>query len=158
MIYLIWIIIIFLFILSLIGVILPVIPDTILLWIGLLLYQIAISEVSFSLNFWLTMVFITLLILASDFYTNVYFVRKYGGSKWSVLAATLGVIFGIFVLGPFGLILGPLILVFLVTYLESNDHDKAFKTATGTIFAFFSSAAIKIFLQLIMIVWFFLSI
>ncbi|MEJ6952615.1 DUF456 domain-containing protein [Natronospora cellulosivora (SeqCode)] len=153
-----WIIIVFLFILSLIGVIVPIIPATIPLWVGLLLYHFAIAELALSLSFWLGMFFITILILASDFYTNVYFVRKYGGSKWAVLGAALGLFLGLLIFGPFGIILGPLLAVFLITYIESNDHDKAFKTAIGTIFAFFSSGVIKIVLQVIMIIWFFISI
>lgn len=153
-----WTIIIFLFALSLIGVILPLIPDTLPLWVGFLLYRFTLAETGFPFVFWLGMIFISILIIGSDIFTNIYFVKRYGGSKWSILGAILGALAGTIILGPFGLILGPLLVVFLITFIESEETNKAFKTAVGTILAFFSSTVIKIVLQLIMIIWFFVSI
>lgn len=158
MISIIWFFIIFLFVMSLVGVILPFLPDTLLLWIGLLLYRFTLSEGALPFSFWFGMILITILIISSDIITNIFFVRKYGGSKWSVIGAGLGVVIGSIIFGPIGLILGPLLTVFLITLIESEDSNKAIKIALGTIFAFFSSSFVKLVMQLIMIGWFFLSI
>ena len=151
---LIWIIIILLFIASLVGVVVPVLPDTILLWAAFLLSRIWGNFPAFPLSFWVGMIFITLFILGSDFISNAVFTKKYGASRWGIIGALAGIILGMIFLGPIGIILGPFILVFIITYLENQDQAQAFRSAWGTVLAFFSSIAVKFTLQLVMIVWF----
>lgn len=59
----IWIVISLLFIGSFIGVIVPVIPDALLLWIGFLLYQFALATTSLGWTFWVPMTLLTLLLI-----------------------------------------------------------------------------------------------
>ncbi|MFP4660920.1 MAG: DUF456 domain-containing protein [Halanaerobiales bacterium] len=153
-IYLIWFIIIILFIGSLIGVILPFIPDTILLWIAYLIYEISVPGKALPFSFWSGMLLLSALILSSDFLANVYFVKKHGGSRLAMLGAAVGLILGTIFMGPIGILVGPFLLVFIIAYLEKKDSNKAVKIGAATILAFFSSSIVKIFLQVIMIIWF----
>ncbi|MFW6006497.1 MAG: DUF456 domain-containing protein [Halanaerobiales bacterium] len=153
-----WIIIFILFILSLMGVVVPVLPDTIFLWIAFGLSYFIEGVFPLPVSFWLGMGFITLLILGSDLISNIYITRKYGASRFAVLGSIVGLILGIIFLGPFGIILGPFFTVLLISYLESRDQEKAMKRAWGTVIAFFSSTVAKIILQLIMILWFILIV
>ncbi|MFW5976353.1 MAG: DUF456 domain-containing protein [Bacillota bacterium] len=153
-----WVIIILLFFMSLIGVVVPVIPDTILLWLAFGLSYFIEGIYPLPLSFWIGMIIITLLIFGSDLLSNILVARKYGVSRWGILGALAGLILGIIVLGPVGVVLGPFIMVFAISYMESGDHNRSFKKAWGAIIAFFSSSLTKIILQIIMIIWFLLVI
>lgn len=158
---LLWILIAALFGLSLIGVFLPVLPDTLLLWAGFLVYQFGLAEPGAGLpaSFWWGMAGLSVLIFGSDLLTNAYFVKKYGGSKWSPLAAVAGVVLGVFVLPPIGMLVFPFVFVLAVEMgLEKRPWEKALRTAAGALVAFFSSALVKLVLQAVMIGWFFLAI
>ncbi|MFW6022460.1 MAG: DUF456 domain-containing protein [Halanaerobiaceae bacterium] len=154
MVYIIWVFIYLFFILSIAGVILPVIPDTLLLWIGIFLYKFVLSGDALTSTYWLFLVVVTLIILSSDFMTNSIVLKKYGGSRLAILAAVVGLIVGMVFLGPIGVIVGPFILVYLVVFMQTKDSKKSFRLGFVTIIAFFSSAFLKILLQLIMILWF----
>jgi uncharacterized protein YqgC (DUF456 family) len=154
----IWSIIGLLFLLNLIGVIVPVIPDALLVWVAFLLYQFFIATVPLSWTFWVPMTVLTLFLIGADMLSNMYFVKKYGGDKWSMAAAVVGILLGMFVLGaflgPLSIVVGPFLAVFLVEMVRNNGTEKAFRIALGTVLGFLSSTVAKIVIQLIMIVWF----
>lgn len=82
-----WTLVIVLFLTSLIGVVVPFIPDTLLLWAGVLLHRFALAAEGYPLLFWIGMAAATLLIIGADLLANLVFVKKYGGDKWTMLAA-----------------------------------------------------------------------
>jgi uncharacterized protein YqgC (DUF456 family) len=97
-------------------------------------------------------------LIGADMLSNMYFVKKYGGDKWSMAAAVVGILLGMFVLGaflgPLSIVVGPFLAVFLVEMVRNNGTEKAFRIALGTVLGFLSSTVAKIVIQLIMIVWF----
>ncbi len=155
-----WIIVIALFVLSIVGIFLPILPDTILLWVGFLLYHFAIAEPGAGLpaSFWWGMVGMSVLLYGADVLTNMYFVKKYGGSKWSSIGSIVGIILGIFLFPPFGMIILPFVFVIAIEmFVQKQSIEKAFKVGIGSLIAFLSSAFVKVILQLAMILWFFLA-
>ncbi|MFY0545052.1 DUF456 domain-containing protein [Brevibacillus sp. H7] len=156
-----WIIIVALFALSIAGIFLPILPDTVLLWAGFLLYHFFLAEPGAGLpaSFWWGMGILSVLLYGADLLTNVYFVKKYGGSKWSSIAAVAGILLGIFILPPIGMIVLPFVFVLLVEMVfQQQPFDKAVKVGLGSLIAFLSSAVMKVVLQLVMILWFFLAL
>jgi len=156
-----WILIVSLFGLSIAGIFLPVIPDTILLWGGFLLYHFFLAEPGAGLppSFWWGMAVLSILLYGAELLTNVYFVKKYGGSKWSSLAAVAGIILGIFVFPPFGMLILPFLFVVLVeTLVQQQPLEKAVKAGFGSLVAFLGSAVMKVVLQVVMIIWFFIAL
>ena len=159
--FILWIIIAALFVLSIAGIFLPVIPDTILLWAGFLLYHFFVAEPGTGLpaSFWWGMAGLSVLLYGSDLLTNMYFVKRYGGSKGSSLAAAAGIVLGIFVLPPFGMIILPFLFVVLVELLVKNQPiERAVRAGLGSLVGFLSSVVVKVVLQLVMIIWFFIAI
>ncbi|MBO8162600.1 MAG: DUF456 family protein [Brevibacillus sp.] len=158
---LLWIVIVALFALSILGVFLPVLPDTVLLWAGFLLYHFLLADPGAGLpaSFWWGMVGLSVLLFGADLITNLFFVKKYGGSKWSSLAAVAGIVLGLFLFPPFGMLLLPFLLVLGVEIgVEKKTLDGALKVALGTLVAFLSSSVMKVVIQLGMISWFFLVV
>jgi uncharacterized protein YqgC (DUF456 family) len=157
---LLWIVVVALFALSIAGIFLPVLPDTILLWGGFLLYHFFIADPGAGLpaSFWWGMAVFSLLLYGADLLTNMYFVKKYGGSKWSSLAAALGIFLGIFLFPPFGMLILPFLFVIMVELLvQKQPMEKAMKAGVGSLVGFLGSAVVKVVLQLAMIVWFFIA-
>jgi hypothetical protein len=148
-----WIVIIILFITGMAGLIYPVIPSILLIWGGFLIYHFFIDSV-LPFSFWITMGIMTLVIFVADYISNLYFVRKYGGSKASQWAAIGGLALGPFVMGPIGLVVIPFVAVIVVELVLQKDIRQASMAALGTFFGFISSTLIKLFIQLFMIGWF----
>lgn len=157
---LLWIVIVALFILSIVGIFMPVLPDTLLLWGGFLLYHFFLTSPGEGLpaSFWWGMVALSILMYGADLLTNMYFVKRYGGSKWSSFAAVVGIILGLFVFPPFGILIMPFILVVIVELLQNQPFERALKAGLGSLIGFLSSAVVKVVIQIAMIIWFFLAI
>ena len=155
---LLWLLIIFAFILAFVGLIKPVIPSVLMLWVGFLIYQFAFNNGELSWIFYVSMIVLTVLMFISDFAMNKYFVNKYGGSKISEYVALIGVLVGCFVFPPFGIIIIPFVAVFAVELMQDFDVNKAFKASLGSIVAFFTSNIAKAIIMFIMIVCFFIDV
>lgn len=154
----IWICIIILWITGIVGVIVPVIPSVLFVLASFILYHFTIDSEALSLFFWLLISGITLTLLLADLFTNKYFVKKYGGSKASEFVAIIGVIVGMFVIPPIGMIAVPFLLVFLVElFMKQNVHD-AWSAALGALAGFLSGIVVKVGLLICMIVFFFIAI
>ena len=88
---------------------------------------------------------------------NKYFVNRFGGSKFGEYAALIGVVIGCFVLPPFGIIIIPFILVFIVELIQGYSFERAVKVSIGSIVAFLTSSIAQAIIMFIMIVWFFID-
>ncbi|NLL49046.1 MAG: DUF456 family protein [Firmicutes bacterium] len=153
-----WIVIVLCFIGGLAGIVLPILPSVALVWVGVLLYHFFLGSQALGWLTWGTMIFFTAVILVVDQLSNVVVVKRYGASKLSTLASLVGAFIGIFVFPPFGVVLVPFVLVFILELLQNRPLDKAFNIAFGTIIAFVGSTLAKALMQLIMMGAFFADI
>lgn len=142
------------FVIAFIGLIKPVIPSVLFVWIGFLIYDLGINNGTLSWIFWIAMILLTAFIFISDLMMNRFFVQRFGGSKQGEWAALVGVIIGSFVIPPFGVIVVPFILVFVVEVIQKQDIPFALKASVGSLVAFFSSVFAQGLVMLLMIIWF----
>ncbi|WP_053217486.1 DUF456 domain-containing protein [Virgibacillus senegalensis] len=153
----IWLLIAACFLLSFAGIIFPLIPAPLMLWIGFLLYFFFMDG-QLSMVFWLAMVVLTVILVVSDIIANSYFVKKYGGSKWGERVAAVAVIIGSFIIPPFGIILVPFAAVFVTEVIQQKTTGQAWRASLGSLMGFLGGAVAKVVIQLIMIIWFFFAI
>ncbi|MCY4298989.1 MAG: DUF456 domain-containing protein [Flavobacteriaceae bacterium] len=92
--------------LGLAGSVLPIIPGPLSSWVGILLLHLT-QGVPFDWTIVLVAGGAAVLIFVLDLVMPVLGTKKYGGSKASIRGCTIGIILGIIVLGPLGLIVGP---------------------------------------------------
>ncbi|WP_238662280.1 DUF456 domain-containing protein [Staphylococcus felis] len=142
------------FVIAFIGLIKPVIPSVLFVWIGFLIYDLGINHGTLSWIFWIAMILLTAFIFISDLMMNRFFVQRFGGSKQGEWAALVGVIIGSFVIPPFGVIVIPFILVFVIEMIQKQDIPFALKASVGSLVAFFSSVFAQGLVMLLMIIWF----
>lgn len=155
---LIWSCIILLFLVSFVGLVVPFIPGFLMLWGGFILYHFAIDDQSLSMLFWIAMGLFTVFIFVADFITNHYFVHKLGGSKASQWGAIIGVIVGVFVYPPLGIIAVPFLIVFIIEISQHRTAKEASYAALGSIAGFLSGAVAKGLIQVVMIMLFLINV
>ncbi|MCQ9288886.1 DUF456 domain-containing protein [Staphylococcus gallinarum] len=152
-----WILIILAFVVAFIGLIKPIIPSVLVLWIGFLIYQFGFHNHHLTWVFYVSMILFTIFILLADFLMNKYFVNKFGGSKLSEYAALVGVIIGCFVFPPFGIIIIPFVAVLIVELIQEPNLSQALKASFGSVIAFLASSVAQAIVMLIMVIWFFVD-
>lgn len=128
---LLWALAVVLVLVGVAGTILPALPGTPLVLIGLVL---AAWADGFQKVGWFPLAIIgvlTLLSLLVDFAATSLGAKRAGASWLAVAGAALGTIVGLF-FGLPGLILGPFVGAVLGEYLARRDRDQAVKAGIGT--------------------------
>lgn len=155
---LLWILIIGLFITSFVALIFPILPSVVAIWGGFLIYHFFINPAELTWFFWISMAVITVALLIADIIAAGWSVKKFGGSKWGERTASIAVIVGSFIYPPLGIILIPLIAVFLVELLQKRTFQFALRSSFGSLIGFLTGTVAEAIFQIIMIIWFFLAI
>ncbi|MFZ6798780.1 DUF456 domain-containing protein [Undibacterium sp. Di24W] len=126
-----WIVSAVLVFLGLAGSVLPLLPGTLLVWLGLLLgaWSEDFSRVSVG-----TMVFITFLaVFASslDFVAGLLGAKRAQASKLALVGAAVGTVVGIF-MGLIGVLFMPLVGAAIGEYWAQKNHQRAARVAFAT--------------------------
>lgn len=132
------------------GVVLPVLPGSLLLLGGAVLVAWAGD---FGLVGWPTLTVVGLLaalIWAVDWVAAALGAKATGASRWAVVGASLGLVVGLF-LGPAGLILGPAVGAVLLEYWQDPDFEKALRAGAGTFLGFLLGSVVKVTLAFVLI-------
>jgi Uncharacterized protein conserved in bacteria len=104
------------------------------------------------------MIVLTMILLLADIFASSLSVKRFGGSKSGERIAAISVIIGSFIYPPFGIIILPFIAVLLVELRQDRSFKAALKASTGSLIGFLSGSFAEVFIQLVMIVWFFLNV
>lgn len=112
----------------------------------------------FGLWFWLVQTTAVLVIIVADYMVSAYGVKKFGGTRASVIGSTIGLIAGPFLIPVAGLLVGPFVGAMVGELMVGGDMRQSFRAGIGALVGFFSSMAVKLTLQLVMIAVFFIWI
>jgi len=128
-------------IVGLIGIAVPILPGTILIWLGVLAY--ALVE-GFQAIDWLTFVVLTLIALitgTADIWLALLGAKTGGASFWALVYGMIGGIVGFFLFGAllpivgnlFGGIIGYALGILIGQYQKHRDWNLALKASFGGI-------------------------
>lgn len=136
------------------GSILPVIPGLIVSWLGLvLLHCTSIIPMNYT-TLGLTLAVIIIINLI-QYLIPAQTTKKYGGSRYAIWGTNLGLLIGILSPIPFGFIIGPFVGAFIGELIHNNqNHQKAFKVATGSFIGFLFSTFLNFMLSIVLLGWF----
>jgi uncharacterized protein len=148
-----------LILLGLIGAVVPVLPGSLLIWLGAFVWA---SADGFHRVGWPTLVILGVMVVitwGSDLALTTLISRKSGASKKAVLGSIIGGILGGLFLTPIfpvagtilGALTGSVLGIIAVEYLDRRNLRQAVKAAGGYILGFLASAALQLFLCLTMI-------
>src|SRR5690606_34279573 len=141
------------------GLIVPMLPGAPLQFIGFLIYHFAIDNQVLGPTFWVGAVLLNIIIFAVDYLAGGIATRAYGGSRYSSWAAIAGALIFPFLLTPLiGIIVGPIIAVFIVELFQGRGWKAALKASFGSFVGFIGGVVAKGLLMTALIVWFFILI
>ena len=132
------------------GLILPLLPGPLLIYIGLFLAAWAEDFVYIN---WVTLLILGLLMLvahAVDFISSALGARRYGAGRKALLGAIFGAFLGLF-FGIIGIIIGPFVGAVIGQLLEKDNLQSAGRVGIGTWIGFVFGMAGKIAIGLSMI-------
>jgi len=116
---------------GLFGLVIPIFPGTIIMWLTALGYGLATG---FSTPGIVIFIILSLLMLASTILDNVMMGvgARQGGASWSTIAvALLAGVVGTVIFPPFGGLIGAPLAVFLLEYIRLKDTKKAWDALRG---------------------------
>ena len=141
---------------GIVGSFLPILPGPIASWFGLLILHFT-SYVSFS--FWfLTITFlIAFLISVIDYLIPIIGVQKLGGSNGVQIGATIGLLLGLFILGPIGLIFGPFLGALTGEIIAKKTVSNSILPALGSLIGVLAGTVLKTIITVIFLIYFLYS-
>ena len=135
---------------GLLGVIVPVLPGTLLSFGGLLCaYFVTGSTISTTQL--IVCGIVSIIVVLLDYLLPGYFTKVFGGTKAGITGATIGTFVG-FIFGIPGIILGPFFGAVIGEMVGSNAGiDKALSVGLGSLLSFLVGSGIKLIAGLYMI-------
>jgi uncharacterized protein YqgC (DUF456 family) len=145
-----WIILgVILLIIGIIGCVLPVLPGPVFAWGSLLILQLT-DDRPFTAQFLIVWALVTAAVTLIDNVVPVWGTKKMGGSTKGVWGATFGLIIGIFIFPPVGLIIGPFIGAYFGELIAGNNHKTAIRAGLGSFIGFIAGTIMKLVISIIM--------
>lgn len=151
-----WTLVILLFAVGMAGAIYPILPGALAIYAAFFVYGLFFSFSEFGVWFWIIQTLIVIVLFIADYAVSAWGVKRFGGSRASVIGSTIGLILGPFVIPAFGLIIGPFLGAVIGELIIKTSWEKSLKVGVGSVVGLFSSVVVKIILQLLMIVLFIL--
>lgn len=149
---------IILFIIGIMGTILPALPGAALVFAGMLLYGFMTQFETLDLYFYIIQGLLLLFTFLADFLVTVASTKKFGGSKKAQWGAALGTILGVIIFGPLGIILGPFLGATIAELISGIELKKAIYTGLGSVLGALGGTVSKIIIEIVMIIYFFIKI
>ena len=139
---------------GIIGCILPVIPGPPLSFIALLLLHFS-RFADFSPTFlWIT-AGITVVITALDYILPAIGTKKLGGSRAGTIGSILGMILGIFIIPPWGIIVGSFAGAFVGELIIGRDNRTAMLSGLGSFIGFVFGTLMKLIICFVFAYYYF---
>ncbi len=134
------------------GCLLPVLPGPPLSYLGLVILHFT-RFADISKNLFIILGIVAVVVTIVDYIVPIWGTRKFGGSKYGVRGATVGLIIGLF-LGPLGIIIGPFIGAVVGELIFKDDIKYALKAGFGSLLGFLTGVGLKLAASLLMTFYF----
>lgn len=146
-----------LMVVGVLGCILPVIPGPPLSYGGLILLELT-DFADFSATFLIGFAVLAVAVTILDYFVPIWGTRRYGGTKYGSWGATVGVVLGIFLFPPLGIIILPFVGAVVGESIKGSDFNASLRAGFGSFVGFLMGTGIKLIAALIMAYYFFTRI
>ncbi|MFA9392047.1 MAG: DUF456 domain-containing protein [Prolixibacteraceae bacterium] len=140
--------------LGLVGCILPVLPGPPLAYVALLLLNFT-SKHQFTSKFLIIWAIIAIVVTILDNMIPIWGTKKFGGSKKAVWGSLVGLLVGLFIFPPFGIIIGPFAGAVIGELMEGKNTSEALRSGFGAFMGFLGGTLLKIVSVSLIIYYFF---
>jgi len=138
-------------IISLLGVLLPLVPGVALIWLVALIYAIAEGFKNIDPITMIVLSVIALPGITADIWVSSLGAKAGGASLWSIVASLVGGVVGFLISTLPGAIIGALVGLVAVELFRAKDWRQALKASGGWIAGWLLSAVVQIITGVIMI-------
>jgi uncharacterized protein len=138
---------------GILGSLLPVLPGPPISYAGILLLHFS-RYAQYGSRFLILFGALTAIVAVLDYVVPVWGTKKFGGSKYGIWGATIGVLIGRF-FGPLGIIVGPFLGAVLGEIIYGKKSNEAFRAGFGSFIGFVTGTLMKMVLSVIMAFYFF---
>lgn len=138
---------------GLIGSVAPVLPGPLLSYTGLVCLHFT-SKANFSSTFLIVWAVIAGIVFLIDYILPVWGVKNRGGTKYGIWGASIGTLVGLFIIPPFGIIIGPFLGAIIGEMMANTDSDKWWNIGIGSLIGFLISTVLKLIAAAIMAFYF----
>lgn len=129
---------------GILGSFLPILPGIPLSWLGLLLLHFT-SAIPMNYTFLGITLVVTVIIFILQYTIPAYGTRKFGGSRSGMWGATIGLVVGIFLPIPGGILIGTFAGAFIGELVNKSTSEVALKAAFGSFLGFLASTFMEFF-------------
>jgi len=138
---------------GLVGTVFPALPGTVLILIGFVVYGLITGFDSLSTWFFVGQTVLVALSYLIEFLATAFGVKMFGGSKAAAWGAVLGSLL-VFVLGPIGIIVGPLLGAIVGELIMGEQIKQALHSGFGSFLGFMAGVIANLIISGLMIAWF----
>jgi len=143
---------IILMIVGIAGCLLPVLPGPPLSYVGLILLHLT-RFADISKNLFIILGIVAVVVTIIDYVVPIWGTKQFGGSKYGIRGATVGLVIGLF-LGPAGIIIGPFVGAVVGELIFKDDIKYAMKAGFGSLLGFLTGVGLKLAASLLMTFYF----
>jgi uncharacterized protein YqgC (DUF456 family) len=143
---------IILMIVGIAGCLLPVLPGPPLSYVGLILLHFTRFG-DISKNLFIILGIVAVVVTIIDYVVPIWGTKQFGGSKYGIRGATVGLVIGLF-LGPAGIIIGPFVGAVVGELIFKDDIKYAMKAGFGSLLGFLTGVGLKLAASLLMTFYF----
>ena len=138
---------------GLVGTVFPALPGTVLILGGFLTYGLITGFDNVSGWFFAGQTALVILSYLIEFLATAFGVKMFGGSKAAAWGAVLGSLL-VFILGPIGIIIGPLIGAIAGELIMGEQVKQALHSGFGSFLGFMGGVIANLVISGLMISWF----
>ena len=129
---------------GLIFSLLPVLPGNLIVWLGVLVHQIALGEASVGWGFVVFSGIVTLVGQLADIALGIWGARRFGASWRGTLGALVGAVVGLFLPPPLlWLLLGPVVGAVLGEFWAGRTWREGSRAGLGSVLGGLLAFALK---------------
>ncbi len=147
-----------LFMLGILGTVVPLLPGAALIWVGMLVYGFLTGFAGLDFTFYLLQGLAVFLLWGIDYLATALGTRYSGGSRGAIWGAALGLLLGLVTMGPAGIIFGPFIGALVGEMINGAPAEKALRSSLGALVGLLGGLVLKLSIEAVMIYWFFKQI
>lgn len=136
--------------LGILGCIIPALPGPFISWLSLFLFFLLPEHEISTTTLVITGLFMA-LVTALDYIVPVLGAKKFGSSREGVIGGMIGIVAGLFVLPPFGIILGPLVGTVIGDMIAGGTFTKALNSGVGSLIGFIVGTSIKLIFSIVVL-------
>lgn len=140
---------------GILGCFLPFLPGPPLNYIALLLLHFT-SNHQFTTKFLVIWAIVSAIVVLIDYLIPIWGTKKFGGSKQGVWGSVMGLMAGLFIFPPFGIIIFPFAGAVVGELIAGKDTGSALKAGFGSFVGFLTGTILKLIVSGMM-TWYFFS-